>query len=218
MNQRFAFHLSFCLRAAALADAPFAIFNDSVYFGGYPVCEPSELHSVYERDDENEDENSLDSGAFKGRVCSRLTMSLHNASWRVNASAIDDLELLETTIVWLAGNNSKFTLKKDKSWHGSPHHTLVATVDKRRPSIESLARLGNNTLQEILEGDISQRIDEEKILHIRLRLDRLVNSEAVLVENKFKGASVKGKFKIESYPGDNPEIIVTELINKIVNS
>jgi hypothetical protein len=49
-----------------------------------------------------------------------------------------------------------------------------------------------------------------------LRLDKLVNSEAVLVENKFKGASVKGKFKIESYPGDNPEIIVTELINKIV--
>jgi len=41
--------LSLCLRAAALADAPFAIFNDSVFTGGCPVCEPCDFQAVYER-------------------------------------------------------------------------------------------------------------------------------------------------------------------------
>jgi hypothetical protein len=49
--------LSLCFRAAALADAPFAILNDSVYFGGCPVCKPSDLNSVYERDPINTIEN-----------------------------------------------------------------------------------------------------------------------------------------------------------------
>ncbi|MED5267768.1 MAG: hypothetical protein VYB00_02975, partial [Candidatus Thermoplasmatota archaeon] len=37
-----------CLRAAALADAPLAI-ETSPYCGGYPVCEPSDLQPVFER-------------------------------------------------------------------------------------------------------------------------------------------------------------------------
>ena len=49
--QRFAFHLSFCLRAAALADAPLAI-ETTPSFGGCPVCGPSELEPVFERNAE----------------------------------------------------------------------------------------------------------------------------------------------------------------------
>lgn len=45
--QRLDFHLSRCLRAAALAFAPFAI-RDTSSIGGYPVCEPTDLHPVYE--------------------------------------------------------------------------------------------------------------------------------------------------------------------------
>ncbi len=45
--QRFDFHLSLCLRAAALAFAPFAMTTTS-YFGGYPARKPCDLPLLFE--------------------------------------------------------------------------------------------------------------------------------------------------------------------------
>tara|TARA_B110000438_G_scaffold2346_1_gene2439 strand:+ start:304 stop:552 length:249 start_codon:yes stop_codon:yes gene_type:complete len=81
-----------------------------------------------------------------------------------------------------------------------------------------LKRLGNKTLDSILEDGIEKRIDDSKNLHIRLELSKLVSGEIYLSNNKTTSATVKGKFKIESYPGDSVTEVITDLIEKILDS
>ena len=68
------FHLSFCLRAAALADAPLAI-ETSPYCGGYPVCEPCDLQPVFER-------NAKDIGGYGTHSIHVGSSDGHGPPWR----------------------------------------------------------------------------------------------------------------------------------------
>ena len=65
---------------------------------------------------------------------------------------------------------------------------------------------------------VEKRIDDSKNLHIRLELSKLVSGEIYLSNNKTTSATVKGKFKIESYPGDSVTEVITDLIEKILDS
>ena len=73
-------------------------------------------------------------------------------------------------------------------------------------------------MDSILKDGIEKRIDDSKNLHIRLELSKLVSGEIYLSNNKTTSATVKGKFKIESYPGDSVTEVITDLIEKILDS
>ena len=145
-------------------------------------------------------------------------MGLHSATWRIHASAVDDLALLEESLRWLAGNNCNLTVGKDKSWHGSEQTVLEATTKRKKTALKALARLGDKMLERLLDEGVSGRIDDEKVMHVRIRLSNLVRGEIVLVSEDDSVAVAKGQFKIESYPGSEPSDVITEKILSMLDS
>jgi len=145
-------------------------------------------------------------------------MSLHGVTWRVNASALDNMDLLEDSLKWISGKKSTINRSKDKSFHGSEQYSIVARTQKRKEAIESLKKIGSEVLTVILNEGIEKRIDESKNLHIRLELSKLVAGEISLANKKTTSSTVKGKFKIESYPGEETSEVITKLIETIIDN
>lgn len=145
-------------------------------------------------------------------------MSLHGVTWRVNASALDNIDLLEDSLKWISGKKSTINRSKDKSFHGSEQYSIVARTQKRKEAIESLKKIGSEVLTVILNEGIEKRIDESKNLHIRLELSKLVAGEISLANKKTTSSTVKGKFKIESYPGEETSEVITKLIETILDN
>tara|TARA_B100001167_G_C16517699_1_gene188634 strand:- start:56 stop:496 length:441 start_codon:yes stop_codon:yes gene_type:complete len=145
-------------------------------------------------------------------------MGLHSATWRIHASAVDDLDLLEGSLRWLTGEDCELAIERGKSWHGSEQTILEATTKRKKDALQALARLGNEALARLLEEGVSKRIDDEKVMHIRIGLSRLVRGEVALVTGGDTVATVKGQFKIESYPGSEPSVVITETIRSMLDS
>ena len=140
-------------------------------------------------------------------------MSLHSAVWRVHCSAVDDLNLIEKALLSLSKGNGEVNQEKSKSHHGAPQTTLELTITRKKIARESLLGLGREVLENLIEGDITTFIDEDKTLHLRLDIDELVQGNMKIATGNSRKIGVKGKFKIEAYPGQNPEEIVLGLIS-----
>ena len=145
-------------------------------------------------------------------------MGLHSVSWRVNVSALDRADLIHDSLKWIAGEKSSINISKDKSFHGAEQHTIVAKNMNKKGSRRSLERLGYENLIELLENNIQQRLDEDKNFYVRLKLSDLVKGEISLADGNTISSTVKGKFKIESYPGDSTIDVISNLIEDIIKS
>jgi len=143
-------------------------------------------------------------------------MGLHSVSWRVNVSALDQIKLIEDSLKWIAGEKSSIEITKDKSFHGAEQFTIVAKNMKKKDSRKSLERLGRDVLKELLENNIQLRIDEDKNFYVRLKLSELVKGEISLANRNTISSTVKGKFKIESYPGDSTIDVISNLIKELI--
>ncbi len=143
-------------------------------------------------------------------------MGLHSVSWRVNVSALDRIKLIEDSLKWIAGEKSSIEITKDKSFHGAEQFTIVAKNMKKKDSRKSLERLGRDVLKELLENNIQLRIDEDKNFYVRLKLSELVKGEISLADRNTISSTVKGKFKIESYPGDSTIDVISNLIKELI--
>ena len=143
-------------------------------------------------------------------------MGLHSVSWRVNVSALDQSELIQDSLKWIAGEKSSIEISKDKSFHGAEQYTIVAKNMKKKDSRKSLERLGEDVLKELLENNIQLRIDENKNFYVRLKLSELVKGEISLAEKNTVSSTVRGKFKIESYPGDSTIEVISNLIRELI--
>ncbi len=42
-------------------------------------------------------------------------VSVHRGEWRVHASAVDDIRIIEDSLVWLCGDGVTISTKKEKS-------------------------------------------------------------------------------------------------------
>ncbi|MBI88235.1 MAG: hypothetical protein CMB67_04320 [Euryarchaeota archaeon] len=130
------------------------------------------------------------------------------------ASAMDDTHLIMDSIAWLCGEMGEISIEKGKSALGAKMYTIEGKM-KSKAARASLGRLNNDSLITMLNEGLDTRIDENKNLHIRLDLSRLVRGEAVL--SGTSNASVaKGKFKLEVYPGQDPTSVAENVISKIV--
>ena len=145
-------------------------------------------------------------------------MGLHSVSWSVNVSALDQMKLIEDSLKWIAGEKSSIEITKDKSFHGAKQHYIEAKNNNKKDSQKSLERLGGEVLREILELGVQTRVDENKLFHIRLELSELVRGEVSLANEKTVSSTVKGKFKIESYPGDSTIEVISNLIEELIDS
>ena len=160
----------------------------------------------------------LSSSRIQGRVTRAETMGLHSATWRIHASAVDDLALLEGSLRWLIGEDCELAVERGKSWHGSEQTILEATTKRKKDALLALARLGDEALAGLLKEGVSKRIDDEKIMHIRIGVSRLVRGEVALVTEDDAVATAKGQFKIEAYPGSEPSVVITETILSMLDS
>ena len=142
-------------------------------------------------------------------------MSLHSVSWRIHCSAMDELEIIQSAMKQLSAVNSEVSWEKSKSYHGSPQTVLEMRINNKKNAKESLELLGKSLLNQLVENGIESQIDDDKIFHIRLSLSSLVAGKLRLAEGSEWTSAVKGKYKIESYPGQNPSEVLLELISKI---
>ena len=142
-------------------------------------------------------------------------MSLHSVSWRIHCSAMDELEIIQSAMKQLSAVNSEVSWEKSKSYHGSPQTILEMRINNKKNAKQSLELLGKSLLNQLVENGIESQIDDDKIFHIRLSLSSLVAGKLRLAEGSEWTSAVKGKYKIESYPGQDPGEVLLELISKI---
>ena len=142
-------------------------------------------------------------------------MGLHGGVWRVYSSAIDDTEIIRQSLSWLCGSGVLVSMNYDKSSIGAKMCIFECKL-KSREAEESLRRIDPESIKTILHGDIAARIDDEKNFHIRLDLSGLVSGEAKICEHNYPSV-VKGKFKLEVYPGQEATEIAEKLLSSMVN-
>ncbi|MFL2972049.1 MAG: RNA-binding domain-containing protein [Candidatus Thalassarchaeaceae archaeon] len=142
-------------------------------------------------------------------------MSLHSVSWRIHCSAMDDLEKIQSAMKQLSPVKSEVSWEKSKSHHGAPQIILEMKINNKKNAKKSLEILGNSVLNQLVGNGLESQIDDDKIFHIRLSLSSLVTGKLRLAERSEWTYAVKGKYKIESYPGQEPGEVLLELISKI---
>ena len=143
-------------------------------------------------------------------------MGLHSARWRVHASAVDDVPLIQESLVWRTGDSCEIILEKGKSWHGSEQTIIETSVSGRKASINALSKLGKDGLQQLIDNGISSRLDSDKILHVRISLSDLVCGKVSLAGEGNYESTAKGRFKIESYPGQDVEAVTSKLFHELI--
>ena len=127
------------------------------------------------------------------------SMSVHRGEWRVYASAVDDLRVIEDSLAWLGGDGSSVSSQKEKSTLGAPMYTVSLTMTTKQ-SLFSLGRLERDSIEKILDSGLESRIDEDKFLHLRICLGSLTRGKVEVCYDKDR-AVAKGKFKLKVYPG-----------------
>ena len=128
---------------------------------------------------------------------------------------MDDLEIIQSAMKQLSAVNSEVSWEKSKSYHGSPQTILEMRINNKKNAKQSLELLGKSLLNQLVENGIESQIDDGKIFHIRLSLSALVAGKLRLAEGSEWTSAVKGKYKIESYPGQDPSEVLLGLISKI---
>ncbi|HJL55246.1 MAG: RNA-binding domain-containing protein [Candidatus Thalassarchaeaceae archaeon] len=141
-------------------------------------------------------------------------MGLHGGSWRIHSSAVDDINLITEALTWLSGVDSVIEVEKGKSALGAPQITLIARLSKKG-ALKSLGMLSVESLENLLEEGLDRRIDDEKVLHIRISIPDLVGGEAVLCDSS-DGPIAKGRFKLEAYPGDDIVALATRMVSELI--
>tara|TARA_B100000900_G_scaffold396406_1_gene395667 strand:- start:494 stop:973 length:480 start_codon:yes stop_codon:yes gene_type:complete len=139
-------------------------------------------------------------------------MGVLRAEWRVHATALDDLKLIGDSLDWLCDTKDCVVWSKDRSFHGPVMNIGSVRLNRKKMAMNCLKRLGEEVHRDLLADGLDMRIDDEKNLHVRISLSGLVRGELKLSKLGASETSVKGTFKIESYPGDNHLEIITDLV------
>ena len=141
-------------------------------------------------------------------------MSLHGGEWRIHASAVDEGNVIEEALSWLSGGLSEIIVHKENSTLGAPMQTISVKM-KGKQALSSLARVENESLVSMVEKELCNRVDEDKFLHVRLRLDKLVQGHGVVSQNPDEPVA-KGKFKLEVYPGQDANGVAEDLLMGLI--
>nr|AIF15943.1 hypothetical protein [uncultured marine group II/III euryarchaeote KM3_72_A06] len=129
---------------------------------------------------------------------------------------MDDLSVIEDSMQWLAGEGAEISRERSKSHHGAPQMMIEASIDRKKGAKQAFLRMGVAALSDLRSAGIADLIDEDKALHVRIDIDELVQGRISLATGKSRKFAVKGRFKIESYPGQEPVEILNQLIDDIV--
>ena len=141
-------------------------------------------------------------------------MSVHRGEWRVHASAVDDIRVIEDSLAWLCGDGVSISTQKEKSTIGATMYTISTSMTAKQ-SMYSLGRLERVSIEEILETGVESRIDEDKFLHLRIDLAALSRGKGEVSLDKDKMVA-KGRFKLEVYPGQSAHEVAMSIFEGLI--
>tara|TARA_B100001094_G_C18035469_1_gene722272 strand:- start:99 stop:539 length:441 start_codon:yes stop_codon:yes gene_type:complete len=142
-------------------------------------------------------------------------MGIHHISWQSTASGVEDEYIHASALSWLVGNEEAVEIERMNSYHGSPIHLVTAELKRRGQATKSLSRLGKEALV-FLESQFDKIIDEDNVIHIRLDLHDLLAGKVTITDPGEK-PTVKGRAKLEVYPGNDVMDIASETIANAIN-
>ncbi len=147
-------------------------------------------------------------------------MSVHSLTWRVNCSAIDDLEVVRDACEWLVGAGTESKEEVTRSWHGAEQMIWTCRIENRGPATVGIARIGTELLHRLAEDRswLEDRIDEDRNLHLRLDLATLATGRVALAGPADAGSSVKGRIKLAVYPNQEPLEIAQEVLRSALRT
>lgn len=135
-------------------------------------------------------------------------------SWLSTVSGLEDEYIHAAALAWLVGDEEVVEIERMDSYHGSPIHLIKAELTRRGPATKSLSYLGAEVL-ESLKQQLDTRMDENNVLHIRLDLLDLLAGKMRLT-NPGVRPTVKGKAKLEVYPGNNPIDVANTTLDQAI--
>ena len=141
-------------------------------------------------------------------------MSVHRGEWRVHASAVDDIRVIEDSLAWLCGDGVGVSTEKEKSTLGAPMYTISASMTPKQ-SVFSLGRLDRGSVEEILNSGVESRIDEDKFLHLRIDLAALSRGKGEVSLDR-DAMVAKGRFKLEVYPGQSANEVARSVFESLI--
>ena len=141
-------------------------------------------------------------------------MSVHRGEWRVHASAVDDIRVIEDSLAWLCGDGVSISTQKEKSTVGATMYTISTSMTAKQ-SMYSLGRLERVSIEEILDSGVESRIDEDKFLHLRIDLAALSRGKGEVSLDKDKMVA-KGRFKLEVYPGQSAHEVAMSIFEGLI--
>ena len=143
-------------------------------------------------------------------------MGVHHVSWKSTASGLEDEYVHASALSWLVGNDDAVDIERMNSYHGSAIHIISAELKRRGQATKSLARLGEEVLSQ-LKSELTSRMDEDNVIHIRLDLLELLAGRISLTVPGDR-PTVKGRAKLEVYPGNEPMDVAEETLNDAISA
>ena len=139
-------------------------------------------------------------------------MSVHNVAWGARRSGVASGQVIEDALSWLVGDDAEISTEKVRSYHGARLLMICAKIKRKKAALASIANLGGDLLELLTdESELTSRIDDGNALHLRLDLASLVKGEIRLAE-QFGTEVVKGRIKLEVYPGQQALEIAIEML------
>ena len=136
-------------------------------------------------------------------------------SWKSTASGLEDEYIHAAALSWLVGNDDAVEIERMNSYHGSAIHIVSAELKRRGQATKSLARLGEEVLSQ-LRMELTSRMDDDNVIHIRLDLLELLAGRVSLTVPGDR-PTVKGRAKLEVYPGDEPMDVAIETLDGAIS-
>ena len=162
----------------------------------------------------------MDSWRARYRPSAGLTgcffMGLHYVNWMSTCSGLEDENIHIEALNWLVGDSEITKSEQTTSYSGSKIHLISANVKNKGKATKSISRLGTDALNKILM-ELDSRLDEDNCIHVRLDLLALLGGK-VVVTIPGRHQTVKGKFKLEVYPGKSPMEVATTTIETALNN
>ena len=143
-------------------------------------------------------------------------MGVHHISWQSTASGLEDEYIHAAALGWLVGDDEAVSIERMNSYHGSPIHLVTAEIKRKGKATKSLSLLGSDVLNS-LKSDLESRLDGSNVIHIRLDLIDLLSGKLTLTLPGDR-PTVKGKAKLEVYPGSEAMDVAIKTIDKAKNA
>lgn len=143
-------------------------------------------------------------------------MGIHHISWQSTASGLEDEYIHAAALSWLVGDEEAVEIERMNSYHGSPIHIVTAEIKRRGQATKSLSRLGEEALN-LLKSQLDERIDDDNVVHIRLDLQDLLSGKVTLTIPGGK-PTVKGRAKLEVYPGNEAKSVAKSTIENAIKA